>query len=89
MKITGIVFRKRSYRDYEYAYMGCITFLEIQNEVHINGERLKIIPLLSRNPDLTGEVGEWMEVDGDLEMKRILALNGNRNLLPIPVLTLN
>jgi hypothetical protein len=86
MKIKGKIVRKRPYFDHEDGSVNCITFLEVENAIIINGESIKIIPILCTDSTMTKAVGENIEVEGEIEYKRIFTSSGKRCLSPIPTL---
>lgn len=86
MKIKGKIVKKRPYFDNEDKTINCITFLEVENGIIVNGETIKIIPILSTDSAMTKAVGEDIEVEGEIEYKRIFTSSGKRCLSPIPTL---
>jgi hypothetical protein len=86
MKVKGKIVRKRPYFDHEDGSINCITFLEVENAITINGEAIKIIPILCTESSLTQNVGDNVEVEGEIEYKRIFTSSGKRCLSPIPTL---
>lgn len=86
MKVKGKIVRKRPYFDDEDHSINCITFLEIENAIMVNGEPIKIIPILCQDSVLTQSVGENIEIEGEISFKRICTASGKRSLSPIPTL---
>lgn len=88
MRIRGEIFKTRSYPNYGHKKFNCISFLEVEHEVLVGEDKLKIIPILSEESDISGTVGEKVEVQGKIEWKRIITSTGKPSFLPIPVLVL-
>lgn len=88
MKIRGKIFRKRSYRDYTCENINCISFLEIDNFLQVSGEKIKIIPILSQDSTMLQMVGKSVEIEGEIELRKIITSLGIPILFPIPVIRL-
>lgn len=86
MKMKGKIVRTRPYFDIEYKNVNAIMFLELETGIELNGDRIKIIPILSEDSMLAQEVGESVEVEGEIVFRRILTASGKRNSSPIPTL---
>ncbi|MFC4769748.1 hypothetical protein [Effusibacillus consociatus] len=86
MKISGKIVKKRTYIDNEDRNINCITFLELDKGITVNGDRIKIIPLLSEETMVPQNVGDNIEVDGEIIFKKIFTMFGNLSSSPIPTL---
>ncbi|MEW9673707.1 hypothetical protein [Ammoniphilus sp. 3BR4] len=86
MRVQGKIFKKRPYLNSENKNINCIAFMEMSDGVEINGDHVKIIPILINDAELKHIVGENIEVDGEIRFERILTMTGIRSLHPIPVL---
>lgn len=86
MKVKGKIVRTRPYFDLEYRNVNAIMFLELDAGIELNGDRIKIIPILSEESTLSQEVGESIEVEGEIVFRQILTASGKRNSSPIPTL---
>lgn len=86
MKLKGKIVRTRPYFDEEYRNVNAIMFLELDSGIELNGDRIKIIPILSEETMLPQEVGASIEVEGEIVFRRILTASGKRNASPIPTL---
>ncbi|BCJ86364.1 hypothetical protein [Effusibacillus dendaii] len=89
MKLTGRIVRKRAYFDSEDRNINCITFLEIDDGVVVNGDKIKIIPILSEDSQIPQAVGESVEVEGEIQFKQIVTSSGKRNSSLMPILQPN
>ncbi|MEW9673765.1 hypothetical protein [Ammoniphilus sp. 3BR4] len=88
MKIKGKLFKKRHYHDLEFKKINCLSFLEIDNVVKVDGDRIKVIPVLSEESAISPNLGVSVEIDGEIEWKQIVTPMGNLISLPMPVLRL-
>lgn len=88
MRIRGEIFKKRSYPNHGHKKFNCISFLEVEHEVLVGEDRIKIIPILSEESDVSGIVGKRVEAQGKIEWKRIITPTGKPSFLPLPVLVL-
>lgn len=87
MKIKGKIVKKRPYTDAEIRNVNCITFLEIDDGLVVNGDTVKILPILSHEQMIPQKVGEVIEVDGDMIYKQIITSSGKRSMSAIPTLS--
>ncbi|GAB7386215.1 hypothetical protein BSNK01_00500 [Bacillaceae bacterium] len=88
MKIRGKIVKKRPYVDIEEKDINCITFVDVEDGIDVNGDKIKIIPILSDDSKIPQQIGESVEVDGKIEFKKIVTPSGKRNLSPVPVVRL-
>jgi len=88
MRIKGKIFKKRSYIDNDFSDVNCIAFVEIDNGINVDGDTIRIIPILCDRSSISKGVGESIEVEGNIEFKSITTRSGKRNLSPVPVLRL-
>ncbi|GAX89965.1 hypothetical protein [Effusibacillus lacus] len=86
MKITGKIVRKRAYFDSEDTNVNCIAFIEIDDGVLVNGDKIKIIPMLSDGSQIPQDIGESVEIEGEIVFKQIFTSSGKRNSSPVPIL---
>jgi len=86
MIISGKIVKKRTYFDHEDVNINCIAFLELERGIVVNGDRLKIIPILSQESMVPQMVGESIEIDGDIVFKKIVTAFGSVSTSPIPTL---
>lgn len=86
MKVSGKIVRKRAYFDSEDVNINCITFLEIDDGIMVNGDKIKIIPILSEDSLIPQTIGENVEVEGEIVFKQIVTSSGKRNSSPMPIL---
>ena len=85
MKIKGKVYNKRPYIDKQKQNVKNILFIEIEKAIQINGDVIKLIPILSQS-SANYSVGEQIEVDGEIKLEHIMTPTGKPCFLPIPVL---
>lgn len=86
VRIKGVVFKKRPYLKQNYTKMICISFLEIEHAIQLGEDTLKITPILSTEALGSWAVGDEIDVEGIIQLIRIITLLGKPSLLPIPVL---
>ncbi|WP_018133458.1 hypothetical protein [Effusibacillus pohliae] len=86
MKITGKIVRKRAYFDTDDRTINCIAFLEIDDGLLVNGDKIKIIPVLGEDSLIPQASGENVEIEGEIVFKQIVTSSGKRNSSPIPIL---
>jgi hypothetical protein len=80
------IIQKRPYVDWEEPDMNCLAVIEVNNGTIINGEKIKILFIVSDSSMIPQSMGEDVEIIGKIEFKRIITPSGKRNLSPIPVL---
>jgi hypothetical protein len=85
MKIKGVIYKKRAYVDREKPNVTVILFIELEEKIDVNGEAIRIIPILSSYPS-SYRVGEQIEVSGEVRYESIWTSTGQRSLSPIPVI---
>ncbi|MEW9673712.1 hypothetical protein [Ammoniphilus sp. 3BR4] len=86
MKIKGTIFKKRTYFDSECRNLNCITFIQVDPGLLLNGCMIKILPILSPSCSMVKIEGDLLEVEGKVEFHAITTVMGNRNLHPVPVM---
>lgn len=89
MRVTGKIVRKRAYFDTEDRNINCIAFIEVDDGLLVNGDKIKIIPILSDDSRIPQTIGESVLVEGDIVFKRIVTSSGKRNSSPVPILQPN
>jgi hypothetical protein len=85
MKIKGDIYKKRAYVDREKPNVTVILFIELEEKIDVNGEAIRIIPILSSFPS-SYSVGEQIEVSGEVRYESIWTSTGQRSFSPIPVI---
>ncbi len=85
MKIKGVIYKKRVYVDREKPNVTTILFIELEEKIDINGETIRIIPILSSNPS-SYRVGEQIEVNGEVRFECIWTSTGKLSFSQIPVI---
>lgn len=85
MKIRGEVFKQRPYPKLWYNNNNCIFFLEAEHGVQVGEDRIKILPILSEELEVSLLVGERVEIEGEIQWKRIITPSGKLSFSPIPV----
>ena len=85
MKIRGVICKKRSYRDNDKKKVTDIIFIEVAEKIKINGDLIKIIPIISDHPS-SYCIGEEIEVNRKVRLESILTYGGIRSFSPIPVI---
>ncbi|MEW9673451.1 hypothetical protein [Ammoniphilus sp. 3BR4] len=85
MKFKGVIYKKRAYVDREKPNVTDILFIELEEKIDVNGETIRIIPILSYKPS-SYRVGEQVEVNGEVRFESILTSTGKRSFSPIPVI---
>jgi hypothetical protein len=83
--IKGKVYNKRPYVDKHKQNVTNILFIEIEKAIQINGDMIKLIPILSQF-SANYCVGEQIEADGEIKFENITTPTGKPCFLPIPVL---
>lgn len=86
MKVKGKIVRRRPYLDNEYRNVISILFLELESGIELNGDQIKIIPILSEESMSSEDIGENVEVEGEIVFRQILTASGKRNSSPVPTL---
>lgn len=86
MKIKGTIFKKRTYFDSECRNLNCITFIQVEPGLLLDGCLIKILPILSSSCSMMKNVGDTVEVEGKVEFQAITTVMGSRNLHPVPVM---
>jgi hypothetical protein len=86
MKIQGKIYKIRPYEDSECHNFHYIGFLESDDGIQLDGQTIKIIPLLIEELWTKELTIEKVEVDGDIEFKQIITLSGKRSFYPVPTL---
>lgn len=86
LKVKGRIVKRRPYMDWEEVESDCLAVMEMDEGTIVNGDKLKIISLLSGDSMIPEGDGEPVEVIGEIEFKRIITPTGERNFSPIPVL---
>lgn len=86
MWVRGKVFKQRRYIDSKYSRIKSILFITMEEAISVNGEKIKVIPILTEDPYNHHEIGENIDVDGEIEYLNILTPLGQRSIHPIPVL---
>jgi hypothetical protein len=87
MKIRGKIYNKRSYQ--ESLKQIHILFVEVDEAVQVNGEMIKLLPILSERSIIDFCIGEKIEADGDIQFEKIVTKIGKRSFQPIPVFQTN
>jgi hypothetical protein len=88
LRIRGEIFKKRTYPKLLYNNINCISFLEVEHGIQVEGDHIKIIPILSEESDVSLLVGEIVEIEGEIKWKRIITSSGKLSFSPIPVFML-
>ncbi|MED4226330.1 hypothetical protein [Neobacillus cucumis] len=88
MRIRGKIFKKRPYPKLLYNNINCISFLEVEHGIQVEGDHIKIIPILSEESYVSPLVGEKVEIEGELKWRRIITSSGKLSFSPIPVFML-
>ena len=86
MIIKGKIYKIRPYVDSECLDLNNIGFMESEEGIQLNGQIIKIIPILLEELRIKGITSDKVEVDGDIEFKQIITLLGRPSLLPVPTL---
>ncbi|MES0857604.1 hypothetical protein ABS784_15520 [Geobacillus sp. G4] len=86
MRVAGTIVKKRSYFDSEDKNINCILFIESDEEIVVNGDKIKIIPVLARGSAVSRNEGEHIEVDGEVVFKKIKTSLGHLSFCPIPAI---
>ncbi|MFC4769281.1 hypothetical protein [Effusibacillus consociatus] len=86
MRVTGKIVRKRAYFDTTDRDINCIAFIEIDDGIFVNGDKIKIIPILGEESRIPQSIGENIAVEGEIVFKQIVTSSGKRNSSPVPIL---
>lgn len=86
MKLKGTIFKKRTYFDNKCRDLNCITFIEVEPGLLLDGCMIKILPILSTSCAMMKNEGDTVEVEGNVEFQSITTVMGIRNLHPVPVM---
>lgn len=89
MKVSGKIVRKRAYFDSEDVNVDSIVFLEIDNGIEVNGDKIKIIPVLAEEILIPQKVGDNVELEGEIIYREIITPSGKKNSSPVPTLRLD
>jgi hypothetical protein len=85
MKIRGEIYNKRSYQDPLRQNKMNILFVEVEEAVQVNGDMIKVLPIVSEQSFIDYSVGEKIEADGEIKFESIVTITGKRCFLPVPV----
>jgi hypothetical protein len=85
VRIKGTVFKKRTYPKHHYKKMDHLSFLEVKDNISFDGDVLKIIPVLSQKSMECWNIGDEIDVEGEMKYIRIITSLGKLSLLPVPV----
>lgn len=83
MRIQGEIVKKRAYKNDGDPNQNSILFIKVQDEIKVNGDRLKIIPMISSDP--AWNVGDPINAVGKIQFQRVRTFFGRLSFSPIPV----
>ncbi|MBK5463519.1 hypothetical protein [Peribacillus sp. TH27] len=87
MIVEGDIYRKRDYIDYD-PFFNYIIFLELKVNIEINGDNIKILPVICNRSRIRYKVGDSIKLQGRLLFKKISTSMGTRCVSPVPVFKL-
>lgn len=86
MNIVGEVFKKRPYANEENQNMSWLLFLNVYDGIVLGGDRINTIPMIISNEGSNYQVGDRVEIKGEIEYRRITTPAGNLSFSHIPVI---